>query len=148
MVVELAAVIAGVNTAASAIKKAAEVGQDLQTVANMITKLGEGEAQIGKMQQSGKLSEAEALQATLAQKQIADHKQQIKDLFILSGNGHLYTQMVNQMNEARKAEHARQAAALRRRKQNLKYLVQFCMFMLGVLIIVPMMIWLIITLAS
>ena len=81
MVVELAAVIAGVNTAASAIKKAAEVGQDLQTV-------------------------------------------------------------------ARKAEHARQAAALRRRKQNLKYLVQFCMFMLGILIIVPIMIWLVITLAS
>ena len=141
MVLELTAIISGVNAATAAIKKCAEVGQDLESVAGMIQRLGESEVQSNKLQQSGKLNEADALKATLAKKQIEDQKQQIKDLFMMSGNGHLYTQMVKDLAEARKAEQRREAARLKRRKENLRMLGWFCLTLLGSLIVVPIVIW-------
>ena len=112
MLLELTALIAGINTAAATIKKCAEAGQDISSIAGMIQKLGSSEVQITKLQNSGALSPEEALKATLAKKELQDHMQQIKDLFVLSGNGHLYSEMIENMVAARKAEQALEPVSL------------------------------------
>jgi hypothetical protein len=145
MVLELAAVISGVNTAASAIKKCAEVGQDLSTVGNMIQKLGESEVKIAKLQNSGKLNQADAIQATLAKKQIQDHMQQIKDLFIVSGNGHLWVEMMQDLATARKAEQAKAAAELQRKKKLKKDVIEIAAVTLFTLLCIPFVLFTMLT---
>ncbi len=143
MLLELTALIAGINTATATIKKCAEAGQDISSIAGMIQKLGSSEVQITKLQNSGALSPEEALKATLAKKELQDHMQQIKDLFVLSGNGHLYTEMIENMVAARKAEQARLEAEMKRRKKLKKELIEmFVVFGIS-LVTVPLMIFLI-----
>ena len=93
MIAEISAIVAGVNMATSAIKQAAGAADDLSTIGVFLGKLGGAEVELPKAQNAGGLSEGDAIKAALARKQIADTMQEVKDLFTVSGNGHLYQQL-------------------------------------------------------
>ena len=114
MIGEIAAIIAGVNAATGAIKRVAETTNDIQSISGFLATLGGAEVELARAQNEGKLSEADAVKAALAKKQIQETMQEIKDLFTISGNGQLYAEAMGAMAEARKAkqlELARKAAA-------------------------------------
>ena len=137
MIAEISAIVAGVNMATSAIKQAAGAADDLSTIGVFLGKLGGAEVELAKAQNAGGLSEADAVKAALARKQIADTMQEVKDLFIVSGNGHLYQQCMQEMANARKAKQDEFARlALLRKKRN-KELRQLGMIVLLCLALVP-----------
>jgi len=111
---EIAAIVAGVNAATSAIKQVAETSQDISAISGLLTSLGGAQVELQRAQNEGKLSEADAVKAALAKKTIDSTMKQVKDLFVVSGNGDLYQEALTQMADARKKkqqELARQAAA-------------------------------------
>tara|TARA_R110002110_G_scaffold74107_1_gene196200 strand:+ start:194 stop:646 length:453 start_codon:yes stop_codon:yes gene_type:complete len=111
---EIAAIVAGVNAATSAIKQVAETTNDIQSISGFLSALGGAEVELQRAQNEGKLSEADAVKAALAKKQIQETMKEIKDLFTVSGNGQLYQEAMQAMAAARKAkqlELARKAAA-------------------------------------
>lgn len=114
MIGEIAAIVAGVNAATSAIKQVAETTNDIQSISGFLSALGGAEVELQRAQNEGKLSEADAVKAALAKKQIQETMKEIKDLFTVSGNGQLYQEAMQAMAAARKAkqlELARKAAA-------------------------------------
>ena len=114
MIGEIAAIVAGVNAATSAIKQVAETSQDISAISGLLTSLGGAQVELQRAQNEGKLSEADAVKAALAKKTIDSTMKQVKDLFVVSGNGDLYQEALTQMADARKKkqqELARQAAA-------------------------------------
>lgn len=138
MIAEISAVIAGVNAATSAIKRVAETTNDISSISSFLSTLGGAEVELARAQNEGKLSEADAVKAALAKKQIQETMTEIKDLFTVSGNGQLYQEAMTAMAEARKAkqlELARKAAA---KKQLRKELKEYAFIFLGVVILLPM----------
>ena len=114
MIGEIAAIVAGVNAATSAIKQFAETTNDISSISSFLSTLGGAEVELQRAQNEGKLSEADAVKAALAKKQIQETMREIKDMFTVSGNGDLYQEAMTAMAEARKAkqqELARKAAA-------------------------------------
>jgi len=114
MLGEIAAIVAGVNAATSAIKQVAETTNDISSISSFLSTLGGAEVELQRAQNEGKLSEADAVKAALAKKQIQETMREIKDMFTVSGNGDLYQEAMSAMAEARKAkqqELARKAAA-------------------------------------
>lgn len=146
MLLELTAVIAGINTATATIKKCAEAGQDLSSIAGMISKLGESEVQIAKLQNSGRLSQEEALKAVLAKKELQDRMAEIKDLFIVSGNSHLWVEMLQNMAEARIAEQNRTRAEIQRKKKLRKDVVEIVVITGFTILMIPIVIFIMIQL--
>ena len=137
MIAEISAIVAGVNLATNAIKQVAGTANDLSTIGTFLGKLGGAEVELAKAQNAGGLSEADAIKAALARKQIADTMQEVKDLFTVSGNGHLYQQCMQEMANARKAKQDELARlALLRKKRN-KELRQLAMIVLLCLALVP-----------
>jgi hypothetical protein len=138
MIAEISAVIAGVNAATSAIKRVAETTNDISSISSFLSTLGGAEVELARAQNEGKLSEADAVKAALAKKQIQETMQEIKDLFMVSGNGQLYNEAMAAMAQARKAkqlELARKAAA---KKQLHKELKEYAFIFLGVVVLLPM----------
>jgi exo-beta-1,3-glucanase (GH17 family) len=84
MVGEIAAIIAGVNAATSAIKRVAETTNDISSISSFLSSLGGAEVELARKQNEGKLSEADAVKAALAKKQIQETMAEIKDLFLVS----------------------------------------------------------------
>jgi hypothetical protein len=114
---EIAAIVAGVNAATSAIKRVAETTNDIQSISGFLSSLGGAEVELQRAQNEGKLSEADAVKAALAKKQIQETMKEIKDLFTVSGNGQLYQEAMTAMAEARKAKQLELAKAAARKKQ-------------------------------
>lgn len=113
MIGEIAAIVAGVNAATSAIKQIAETTSDISSISGYLSSLGGAEVELQRSMNEGKLSEADAVKAALAKKHIQETMREIRDLFTMSGNGDLYKEAMASMAEARKAkqtELARQAA--------------------------------------
>tara|TARA_R110002074_G_scaffold66656_3_gene157330 strand:+ start:519 stop:971 length:453 start_codon:yes stop_codon:yes gene_type:complete len=137
MIAEISAIVAGVNMATSAIKQAAGAADDLSTIGVFLGKLGGAEVELAKAQNAGNLNEADAIKAALARKQIADTMQEVKDLFTVSGNGHLYQQCMQEMANARKAKQDELARLALLRKQRNKELRQLGMIVLLCLALVP-----------
>ena len=111
---EIAAIVAGVNAATSAIKQVAETTNDISSISSFLSTLGGAEVELQRAQNEGKLSEADAVKAALAKKQIQETMREIRDLFTVSGNSELYNEAMASMAAARKAkqaELARKAAA-------------------------------------
>jgi len=138
MIAEISAVIAGVNAATSAIKRVAETTNDISSISSFLSTLGGAEVELARAQNQGNLSEADAVKAALAKKQIQETMQEVKDLFMVSGNGQLYNEAMAAMAQARKAkqlELARKAAA---KKQLRKELKEYAFIFLGVVILLPM----------
>ena len=138
MIAEISAVIAGVNAATSAIKRVAETTNDISSISSFLSTLGGAEVELARAQNEGKLSEADAVKAALAKKQIQETMQEVKDLFTVSGNGQLYNEAMTAMAEARKAKQLELARKLAAKKQLRKELKEYAFIFLGVVILLPM----------
>lgn len=137
MIGEISAIIAGVNAATSAIKSVAESTNDIQSIAGFVSSLGSAQVQLQRAQNEGRLSEKDVIAAALAKKQIDETMQEIKDLFTVSGNGHLYAQCMQQLADARKAEQARLAQETARKKAFRKQMKEFAMALFLVIVLLP-----------
>ena len=137
MIAEISAIVAGVNMASNAIKQVAGTADDLSTIGTFLGKLGGAEVELARAQNTGKLSEADAIKAALARKQIQDTMQEVKDIFIVSGNGHLYQQCMQEMANARKAKQDELARAVVAKRRFWKEIRQIGMLVLLVLVLVP-----------
>ncbi len=137
MIAEISAIVAGVNLATNAIKQVAGTANDLSTIGTFLGKLGGAEVELAKAQNAGGLSEADAIKAALARKQIADTMQEVKDLFTVSGNGHLYQQCMQEMANARKAKQEELATLVKDTAKRNKELRQLAMIVLLCLALVP-----------
>jgi preprotein translocase subunit Sss1 len=137
MIAEISAIVAGVNLATNAIKQVAGTANDLSTIGTFLGKLGGAEVELAKAQNAGGLSEADAIKAALARKQIADTMQEVKDLFTVSGNGHLYQECMQEMANARKAKQEELAKLVKVRAKRNKELRQLAMIVLLCLALVP-----------
>ena len=127
MIAELSAIVAGINAAASAIKSVAEAGESVTTISHVIADLGSKEVQLSRLQNTGRLSERDAIAAALAKKQLQETKQEIKDLFYFTVNVQLWDECMQQLADARKAEQERLkrevAEKAKRRKEMLELVV-------------------------
>ena len=137
MIAEISAIVAGVNLATNAIKQVAGTANDLSTIGTFLGKLGGAEVELAKAQNAGNLSEADAIKAALARKQIKDTMQEVKDLFTISGNGHLYQECMQEMANARKAKQEELAKLVQVRAKRNKELRQLAMIVLLCLALVP-----------
>ena len=137
MIGEIAAIVAGVNAATSAIKQVAETTNDIQSISGFLSTLGGAEVELARSQNSGKLSEADAVKAALAKKQIQETMAQVKDLFTVSGNGQLYQDAMQAMAEARKAKQKELAEKMAAKKQFRRDMRQLAAVFLAVAILVP-----------
>ncbi len=66
MIAEISAIVAGVNAATSAIKRVAETTNDISSISSFLSTLGGAEVELARAQNSGSLSEADAVKAALA----------------------------------------------------------------------------------
>jgi len=117
VIAEISAIVAGVNAATSAIKRVAETTNDISSISAFLSTLGGAEVELARAQNEGKLSEADAVKAALAKKQIQETMQEIKDLFTVSGNGQLYQEAMLAMAAARKAKQVELARAIAAKKK-------------------------------
>lgn len=102
MIMELGAIMSAVSTATSMINKVASTTNDISSISGFLTSLGSAQVDLQTLSNSGKLTEKDAIQAALTKKQIDETMTEIKDLFIISGNGALYTQAMQELANARK----------------------------------------------
>ena len=137
MVGEIAAIVAGVNAATSAIKQVAETTNDIQSISGFLSTLGGAEVEIARKQNEGKLSEADAVKAALAKKQINETMQEIKDLFTVTGNGDLYQEAMRAMADARKAKQVEIARRVAAKKQFWRDVKQLAAVIVTVIILLP-----------
>lgn len=138
MIGEIAAIVAGVNAATSAIKQLAETTSDISSISGYLSSLGGAEVELQRSMNEGKLSEADAVKAALAKKHIQDTMKDIKDLFTISGNGQLYSEAITAMAEARKAKQLELARAAARKKQFWKEAKMYAAVVLMLLFLLPM----------
>ncbi len=126
---ELGAIVSAVNTATSMINKVASTTNDISTISGFLTSLGSAQVDLQTLANQGKLTEKDAIQAALTKKQIDETMKEIKDLFVVSGNGGLYADAMQELANARK----RRVDEVRRKQKERKELMS--MIKLGVLAI-------------
>ena len=137
MIAEISAIVAGVNMASNAIKSVAGTANDLSTIGTFLGKLGGAEVELARAQNQGGLSESDAIKAALARKQIKDTMQEVKDIFTISGNGHLYQECMMEMAAARKAKQEELAKAIVARQKFKAQMTQYALIFMVVLVLVP-----------
>ena len=137
MIAEISAIVAGVNMASNALKQVAGTADDLSTIGTFLSKLGGAEVELARAQNQGGLSESDAVKAALARKQIKETMQEVKDLFIVSGNGHLYQECMAEMANARKAKQEELARSVRAREKFKKELTQYALIFMVIIVLVP-----------
>lgn len=121
--------MSAVNTATSMINKVASTTNDISTISGFLTSLGSAQVDLQTLANQGKLTEKDAIQAALTKKQIDETMKEIKDLFVVSGNGGLYADAMQELANARK----RRVDEVRRKQKERKELMS--MIKLGVLAI-------------
>ena len=127
--------------ASSAIKSAAGTADDLSTIGGFLQTLAGAEVELAKAQNQGGLSEADAVKAALSRKEIASTMQDVKDLFVISGNGHLYQECMQEMANARKAKQVALAQAAAKRKKMIKDIRNVVLILLGCATFLPLILW-------
>ena len=137
MIAEISAIVAGVNMASNALKQAAASADDLSTIGTFLSKLGGAEVELARAQNQGGLNEADAIKAALARKQIAETMVAVKDAFVLSGNGALYQQCMQEMANARKAKQEELARAIVAKRKFRAQMTQYALIFMVVLVLVP-----------
>jgi hypothetical protein len=144
MVLELAAVISGVNAATTALSKVAAVTQDVSSISEFLGTLGQAQYDLGRIKNTKTLTAADAIKHQLCQKQVNDCLAEIKDIFLVSGNMQLWDAAQAAMAESRKAraEEIKRAAAAR--KKLIKELKIIGLVVLICIFIVPVTIYLLI----
>lgn len=147
MVLELGAIISGLNMAASALNKTAQATQDLSQISGYLSALAEGQHDLQRLQNTKTLSAADAVKAQLAKKEADEALAQVREAFIYSGNQKLWDDAMTAMAEARKARAAeirRLELARKRRKKELTQLAIVIAVSVGLIPIAIMLaIWLI-----
>jgi cell division GTPase FtsZ len=138
MIGEIAAIVAGVNAATSAIKQIAETTDDISSISSFLSTLGGAEVELQRAQNEGKLSEADAVKAALAKKQIQDTMREVRDLFTVSGNGDLYKEAMASMAEARKAKQTELARKAAEKKKFWKEVKEFAAIVVVLIFLLPM----------
>lgn len=111
--------MSAVNTATSMINKVASTTNDISTISGFLTSLGSAQVDLQTLANQGKLTEKDAIQAALTKKQIDETMKEIKDLFIVSGNGGLYADAMQELANARK----RRVDEVRRKQKERKELM-------------------------
>ena len=141
MVLELAAVISGVNAATSALSRVASVTQDVSSISEFLGTLGQAQYDLGRIKNTQTLTAADAIKHQLCQKQVNDCLMEIKDIFLVSGNMQLWDNAQAAMAESRKAraEEIKRAAAAR--KKLIKELKTIGLVVLICIFIVPIAIY-------
>jgi len=140
MIAEISAIVAGVNIASNALKQAAGTANDLSTIGSFLQQLGGAEVELAKAQNQGGLNEADAVKAALARKDIADTMTQVKDAFVISGNGHLYNECMAEMASARKAKQLALAQAVAKKKKRMKEIRDVALVLAACLTFLPLII--------
>ena len=140
MVLELAAVISGVNAATSALSRVAAVTSDISSISEFLGTLGQAQYDLGRIKNTKPLTAAEAITHQLCQKQVNDCLMEVKDIFLVSGNMQLWDNAQAAMAESRKAraeEIKRAAAAKKKLIKELKIIglvVLICIFIVPITI--------------
>lgn len=147
MVLELGAIISGLNMAASALNKTAQATQDLSQISGYLSALAEGQHDLQRLQNTKTLSAADAVKAQLAKKEADEALAQVREAFIYSGNQRLWDDAMTAMAEARKARAAeirRLELARKRRRKELAQLAIVIAVSVGLIpIAIILAIWLI-----
>ena len=116
------AIVSTINAAAGAINKVAGTCNDLNTIGSFVGKLGQAQVDLQAYQNKHRnnLSQEELIQITLAKKQYQDRMNEIRELFIYSGNAHLWDEIQMEMANARKRRIAEMRAKEAARKKAVK----------------------------
>jgi len=116
------AIVSTINAAAGAINKVAGTCNDLNTIGSFVGKLGQAQVDLQAYQNKNRnnLSQEELIQITLAKKQYQDRMNEIRELFIYSGNAHLWDEIQMEMANARKRRIAEMRAKEAARKKAVK----------------------------
>ena len=116
------AIISTINAAAGAINKVAGTCNDLNTIGSFVGKLGQAQVDLQAYHNKNRnnLSQEELIQITLAKKQYQDRMNEIRELFIYSGNAHLWDEIQMEMANARKRRIAEMRAKEAARKRAVK----------------------------
>jgi hypothetical protein len=141
MVLELAAIVSTVNAATSALNRVAGATSDIQQISSFLGALGEAQHDLQKIKNTQPLSASEAIQHQLTQKQINDTLSEVKDIFLVSGNGHLWDNAMQAMADARVARQNEINKAIATRKARMKELKEAGVIILIAVIIVPVAIF-------
>ena len=141
MVLELAAIVSTVNAATSALNRVAGATSDIQQISSFLGALGEAQHDLQKIKNTQALSASDAIQHQLTQKQINDTLSEIKDVFLVSGNGHLWDNAMQAMADARVARQNEINKAIATRKARMKELKEAGVIILIAVIIVPVAIF-------
>ena len=141
MVLELAAVISGVNAATSALSRVASVTQDVSSISEFLGTLGQAQYDLGRIKNTQTLTAADAIKHQLCQKQVNDCLSEIKDIFLVSGNMQLWDNAQAAMAESRKARALEIQRAATARKKLIKELKTIGLVVLICIFIVPITIY-------
>ena len=136
MIESVGAIMAGVSMATKAIKAVADTGGDIQRIAGYVGQLGAAQAKLSAMgnKNNGITDAGEAIKAALAKKQVDDQMTQIKDMFMISGNGMLWEQIQRGLADARKAELAEIKRKVAARRKLIKQIKMISLFKLSFII--------------
>jgi len=137
MVLELAAIVSTVNAATTALNRVAGATSDLQQISSFLGTLGEAQHDLQKIKNTQPLSAGDAIQHQLAQKQIADTLTEVKDIFTISGNGHLWANAMQAMADARVARQNEINRLTAEKKAKNKQLKEAFVIILVALLVVP-----------
>ena len=137
MVLELAAIVSTVNAATSALNRVAGATSDIQQISSFLGALGEAQHDLQKIKNTQPLSASEAIQHQLTQKQINDTLSEIKDVFLVSGNGHLWDNAMQAMADARVARQKEINQAIKNKKDKIRQLKEAGVIILIALLVVP-----------
>jgi len=141
MVLELAAVIQGVNAATSALSRVAAVTQDVSSISEFLGTLGQAQYDLGRIKNTKTLTAADAIKHQLCQKQVNDCLAEIKDIFLVSGNLQLWDSAQTALAESRKARADEIKRAAAARKKLIKELKTIGLVVLICIFIVPITIY-------
>lgn len=129
--IEIGLAVSMASTAFSAIKRAVEVGREVEDVAEYFGKFFDAKDQIAEASRygdnqplvkklfSGQSVEAQALEITAARHKIAHIEKELREFLIYSGQGQFYDDMM-QERRAIRAERLRQAE---KKAENMKMMI-------------------------
>ena len=137
MVLELAAIVSTVNAATSALNRVAGATSDIQQISSFLGSLGEAQHDLQKIKNTQALSASDAIQHQLAQKQISDTLAEVKDIFLVSGNAHLWDNAMQAMADARVARQKEINQAIKNKKDKIRQLKEAGVIILIALLVVP-----------
>jgi len=137
MVLELAAIVSTVNAATTALNRVASATSDIQQISSFLGTLGEAQHDLQKIKNTQPLSASDAIQHQLAQKQISDTLAEVKDIFLVSGNGHLWDNAMQAMADARVARQKEINQAIKNKKDKIRQLKEAGVIILIALLVVP-----------